>query len=105
MNRLRVIPHFLRDKTVPLRKKILVVACAAYILLPIDLVPVFPLDDLVLFLFVIIHLRDELDVYWKGEKKEDLSKKFRDKDIVDGVEFSVEDDSSESDHDGEQKED
>lgn len=105
LNRLRVIPHFLRDKTVPLRKKILVVACAAYIILPFDLVPVFPFDDLILFLFVIIHLRDELDVYWKGEKKEDLSKKFSDKDIVDGVEFTVEDDESGSDHDGKQRED
>ncbi len=104
-NRLKVIPHFLRDKTVPLRKKILVVACAIYILVPFDFVPVFPFDDLVLFLFVIIHLRDELDVYWKGEKKEDLSKKFSDKDIVDGVEFTVEDDASSSHPEEDHRED
>ena len=92
-NRLKVIPHFLRDKTVPLRKKILVVACAIYILVPFDFVPVFPFDDLVLFLFV------------KGEKKEDLSKKFSDKDIVDGVEFTVEDDASASHPEEDHRED
>ena len=98
LNRLKVIPFFLRDKTVPLRKKLLVVACAAYILMPIDLVPFFPFDDLILFAFVILHLREELDVYWKGDRKTDLSKKFRDKDIVDGVEFTVEDDAADKDN-------
>ena len=39
-------------------------------------------------------LKDELDKYWMGEKPEDLSKKFRDKTIVEGVEFDVEDENS-----------
>ncbi len=91
MNRIRVIPYFLRDKTVPLRKKLLVVAGIIYIIAPIDLVPVFPLDDLVLWIYILWHLKDDLDQYWKGEKNVDLSKKFRDKDIVDGVEFTVND--------------
>ena len=89
LNRLRAIPYFLKDKTVPLYKKILVILCAAYIVVPIDFVPLFPLDDLILFIFVVWHLKDYLDEYWKGEKTVDLSKKFRDKNIVDGVEFTV----------------
>ncbi len=89
LNRLKVIPFFLKDKTVPLYKKLMVILCAVYILAPIDFVPVFPLDDLVLFIFVIWHLKDDLDTYWKGDKDADLSKKFRDKDMVDGVEFTV----------------
>ena len=89
LNRIRVIPFFLKDKTVPLRKKLLVIFSIAYIISPIDLVPIFPADDLILAIFCIWHLKDDLDVYWKGEKTVDLSKKYRDKDIVDGVEFTV----------------
>ena len=89
MRRLRVIPYFMMDKTVPLRKKLLVAFGVIYLLIPIDLVPIFPLDDLILWIFIIWHLKDDLDSYWKGEKTVDLSKKFRDKNIVDGVEFTV----------------
>ena len=88
LRRIRVIPYFLMDKTVPLRKKLLLICGIVYLLIPIDLVPIFPLDDLILWIFIIWHLKDDLDVYWKGEKTVDLSKKFRDKDIVDGVEFT-----------------
>lgn len=100
-NRIKVLPWFLRDKTVKLRKKALVVFGFLYLLFPIDLAPIFPLDDLVLWIFIIWHLRDELDVYWLGEKPADLSKKFRDKDIVDGVEFTVVDDDTEEQHEDE----
>lgn len=89
MRRLKVIPFFLRDKTVPLRKKLLLIFGIIYLFIPIDLVPIFPLDDLILWIFIIWHLKDDLDSYWKGEKTVDLSKKFRDKNIVDGVEFTV----------------
>ena len=101
LNRLRMIPYFLKDKTVPLRKKILVVLCAAYILIPIDFMPLFPFDDLILFIFIIWHLKDDLDEYWNGEKTVDLSKKFRDKNIVDGVEFTVEGEDDPSSDDSE----
>lgn len=94
MRRIKVIPFFLRDKTVPLRKKLLLIFGIIYLIVPIDLVPVFPLDDVVLWIFIIWHLKDDLDTYWKGEKSVDLSKKFRGKNFVDGVDFTVEDDSS-----------
>ena len=56
---------------------------------------VFPLsliDDVVVWLLIIWYLRKELDVYWTGEKNRDLSKKYRNRDIVDDVEFEVEGD-------------
>lgn len=101
--RIKAIKFFLKDKEVPKRKKALVIFGIIYLLMPIDLVPIviFPFgitDDLILWVFILWHLKDELDSYWIGEKDEDLSKKFRSKNIVEGVEFEVyENDKSESD--------
>jgi len=105
LNRLRVIPYFLRDKTVPKRKKALVIFGIVYLFLPINWPPLtlFFADDIILWVFIIWHLKDDLDIYWKGDKSADLSKKFRDKDIVDGVEFTVEDNDKNSNDDNDNK--
>ena len=100
--RIGAISHLLRDKTVPLRKKALVVFGIVYLFLPVDLIPpiLFPfgfIDDLILWIYILWTLKDELDKYWMGEKPEDLSKKFRDKTIVEGVEFDVEEDGQRDD--------
>ena len=84
----------MKDKTVPKRKKLLIVLGIIYLFLPIDLIPpvLFPfgfLDDLVLWIWIIWHLKDTLDQYWVGEKEVDLSRDFKNKDIVEGVEFAV----------------
>ena len=97
LKRLGAIFYFLRDRTVSFRKKLLVVFGIIYLLAPVDLIPpiLFPfaiVDDLILWVYILWHLAEELDAYWLGEKKEDLSKKFRDKTFVEGVEFNVEDD-------------
>ena len=98
LSRLKAIRFMMADKTVPKTKKAIIIAGIAYLFLPFDLIPamVFPLsliDDVVVWLLIIWYLRKELDVYWTGEKKYDLAKKFRNRDIVDDVEFEVEDDS------------
>ena len=97
LRRIGAIFSLLRDKTVPFRKKALVIVGIIYLISPIDLIPpiLFPfgfLDDLILWIYILWTLKDELDSYWMGEKHEDLSKKFRDKTFVEGVEFDVEDD-------------
>jgi len=97
LKRIGAIFYLLKDKTVPLRKKLLVIFGIAYILCPVDLIPpvLFPfavVDDLIVLTYILFHLAEELDTYWIGEKKEDFSKKFRDKTFVEGVEFNVEDD-------------
>jgi len=97
LKRIGAIFYLLKDKTVPLRKKLLVIFGIAYILCPVDLIPpvLFPfavVDDLIVLTYILFHLAEELDTYWIGEKKEDFSKKFRDKTFVEGVEFDVEDD-------------
>lgn len=96
LRRIKAIFYLLKDKTVPLRKKALVIFGLIYLFLPVDLIPpiLFPfgfLDDIILWVYILWHLKDELDSYWLGEKESDLSKKFRDKDLVEGVEFNVED--------------
>jgi Uncharacterized conserved protein len=97
LSRFKAIRFMMADKTVPKTKKALIIAGIAYLFLPFDLIPamVFPLsliDDVVVWLLIIWYLRKELDVYWTGEKKYDLAKKFRNRDIVDDVEFEVEGD-------------
>ncbi len=92
--RIKAILSMMKDKTVPKRKKLLIVLGIIYLFLPIDLIPpvLFPfgfLDDLVLWIWIIWHLKDTLDQYWVGEKEVDLSRDFKNKDIVEGVEFAV----------------
>jgi len=84
------------DPTVPKRKKLLVIFGLFYLFLPFDLIPavLFPIawmDDLILWIFIVLHLRDYLDKYWMGEKTENIRKNYRGKDIIDDVEFDVED--------------
>lgn len=89
------------DKTVPKRKKAIIIAGIVYLFLPIDIIPffVFPLsliDDFVLWILIIWYLRKELDIYWSGEKGKDYSKKYKNKDIVDDVEFEVNEEEKEA---------
>ena len=94
IKRIKAIRYMMADKTVPKRKKLLVAAGIIYLFLPVDLIPpiLFPvgfLDDLVLWLWIILHLKDTLDEYWVGDKEEDLSGEFKDDKLVNDVEFTV----------------
>ena len=97
LSRFKAIRFMMADKTVPKSKKAIIIAGIVYLFLPFDLIPamVFPLsliDDVIVWLVIIWYLKKELDVYWTGEKNRDLSKKYKDRDIVDDVEFEVEGD-------------
>ena len=94
INRIKAIASMMKDKTVPKRKKVLVIFGIIYLLLPVDLIPtaLFPfavVDDLVLWLWIITHLAETLDQYWNGEKTVDYSKDFRAENLVEGVSFEV----------------
>ncbi len=94
MSRIKAISSMMKDKAVPRRKKALIIAGIIYLFLPVDLIPpvIFPfgfLDDLVLWLWIIWHLKDTLDQYRDTGAEEDLSGNFKKEDIVDGVTFSV----------------
>ena len=94
MNRIKAISSMMRDKTVPKRKKALVIFGLIYLVLPVDIIPpvLFPfgfLDDLVLWIWIIWHLKDTLDQYWVGEKTVDYSGDFKSENLVEGVGYEV----------------
>ncbi len=98
VKRIKAIRFMMKDPSVPKRKKALVIFGIIYLFLPVDLIPpvLFPIawvDDFILWLWILWHLREFLDRYWLGEKEQDLSKKYSGKNIIDDVEFKVEDDS------------
>ena len=68
IKRIKAIPKFLKDKRVSLWKKLLIALGLVYLLLPFDIIPpIIPvfgfLDDVVLWLFILYYLRDQLDRY------------------------------------------
>lgn len=92
--RIKAISAMMKDREVPFRKKLLIVAGIIYLFLPLDLIPPILgpfgfIDDIVLWLWIIWHLKDTLDQYWTGPSECDMSKEFKKKDIVEGVEFTV----------------
>lgn len=102
LKRIRAIKSMMIDKSVSIWKKLLIVFGIAYLIMPFDLLPAaaFPvslIDDALLWVFIIFALRHTLDSYWFGSNVVDFSKKFNDKDIVEGVEFKVEDDLDDDD--------
>ena len=96
LKRITAIRFMMKDKAVSIWKKALIIAGIAYVVMPIDLIPIaiLPvswLDD-VLLVFILWYLRHELDKYWLGEKPKDFSKKYNGKNVVDDVEYEVKED-------------
>ena len=94
IRRIKAIRFMMADKSVPKRKKALIIFGILYIFFPIDLIPpiFFPfslIDDLLLWIFILWYLSSELDKYWTGGKTKDYSKKYRGKTFVNHVEYEV----------------
>ncbi|MBQ6401359.1 MAG: DUF1232 domain-containing protein [Firmicutes bacterium] len=107
--RIKAIRFMMADKSVRWTKKAIIVAGIAYLFLPIDLIPpvLFPfgiLDDIVVWALILWYLRSELDKYWIGEKPKDYSRKFRGKNVVDDVEYDVDDGEQETETEKEKAE-
>jgi len=84
----------MKDKSVPKRKKALIIVGVVYLLLPFDLIPpIIPilgfLDDFILWVFILAHLRDELNKYWVGDEIKPTNKKYRGKNVINDVDFEV----------------
>ncbi len=95
--RIGAIKSMMKDKSVPKRKKAVIIAGIIYLCLPIDFIPIALLpiawvDDVLIWLGILWYLRHELDKYWIGGKPVDFSKKFRGKNVVDDVKYEVKDD-------------
>jgi len=96
LKRIKAIRYFMKDKGVPLRKKIIIAGGILYLLSPIDLIPepilIFGVvDDITLWTFIIWYLKSELDHYWIETDPVKPEEKFRGKNIIDDVNFEVED--------------
>lgn len=107
--RIVAIKAMMKDKTVSIWKKLLIILGILYVICPIDLFPIatFPLsmvDDIGVWIFIIFALRHTLDSYWFGGKVVDFSKKYNDKNIVEGVEFNVDDASEDNETNDDEKE-
>ncbi len=94
LKRIKAIKFFLKDKLIPKRKKAIIVAGIIYLLLPFDLIPpiLFPIawmDDVLLWIFIIWYLKDELDKYWLGTDEVKPSEKYKGKTIIDDVNYEV----------------
>jgi uncharacterized membrane protein YkvA (DUF1232 family) len=103
MKRLKAIRFFMKDKQVPLRKKLIILFGILYLFTPIDLIPEPVLgfgflDDLALWGFIIYYLKDELDKYWVADDGKEAAKPavLKGKDIIDDVTFEVEPDIEEN---------
>ena len=99
--RIFAIKPMMKDPSVSKWKKVLVVLGLIYLFMPFDLIPaVIPvfgfLDDFILWAFILSYLKDELDKHWDaGSKGQNYAAKFKGKNIVDNVEFTVKDEEEE----------
>ncbi|MFA5638136.1 MAG: DUF1232 domain-containing protein [Anaerovoracaceae bacterium] len=102
IKRIIAIKAMMKDKSVSKWKKLLVIFGLVYLFVPIDLIPgtVFPLgmlDDLILWIGILYFLRETLDNYWLGEKTVDLSREYKDKTVINDVEYEVEEEYTKED--------
>ena len=100
--RIFAIKSMMKDKSVPKRKKAIIIAGIIYLCIPVDVIPIAILpvswvDDVALWLGILWYLRHELDKYWLGGKPVDFSKKFRGKNVVDDVKYEVKDEKDDTD--------
>ena len=100
IKRIKAIRFMMADKTVRWYKKALIIFGIVYLFLPVDIIPpiIFPfgfIDDIIVWALILWYLSSELDKYWIGEKPKDYSSKYRSKNIVDDVEYDVDDEDGE----------
>ncbi|MBS4537141.1 DUF1232 domain-containing protein [Clostridium sp. D2Q-11] len=91
--KLTMIPKFLKDSDVAIPKKLLIIFAIAYTISPIDIIPdpiilVGWIDDIVLLLYSWTKLSEYLEKYIP--KKKNVIK-FRKKDIIEDVDYEIED--------------
>ena len=102
LKRIIAIKAMMKDKSVSKWKKLLVIFGLVYLFMPIDVIPgtIFPLgilDDLILWVGILYFLRETLDNYWLGEKTVDLSGEYKDKTVINDVEYEVEEEYTKED--------
>lgn len=90
--RIGAIRLMMTDKSVKWWKKALIIFGLVYLVLPFEVLPDFFLpvgwvDDIVLWVCILVGLKDTLDKYVRRGGKSDFSKKY--KDVIDDVDYEV----------------
>lgn len=96
-SRVRYLPTLVKDRNMKLWKRGLVVLGIILSFMTGGTMFLAPFLLLGIWILVTWILADDLDGYAGRRQGYDLSKKNRDRDIVDGVEFTVQDDGSDDD--------
>lgn len=79
--RIKVLYKYVLDPTVSIFKKLLVIGALIYVFSPLDLIPEIVLgiglvDDIVLFVFLITMISDELDRYIDDKEDDIVENKY-----------------------------
>lgn len=94
LRKIAVLPRLLKDPSVSLTKKTLLLGGIAYLISPVDIIadPILGLgiiDDAVLLVYIINKLTEELESYLETENQE-----FDKDKIINQVEYRIDDDDS-----------
>ncbi len=100
LKRLKAIRFLMKDPNISKLQKALVIFGILYLLMPFDLIPLPVLgfgliDDLSLWIFILIYLGEQLDKY----TPKDFSKKYKNSTVVDDADYSVDVDEKENEED------
>ncbi len=87
------ILNMLKDKSVALWKKLLVVFGVVYLVSPIEILPDFLLpvgfiDDIILWVIILYIINSSLNPQFKGKKN--YSSKYKGRDIIETEDYQVE---------------
>lgn len=94
IRKLKAIKAFLKDKSASKLKKLIMLAAIAYLLMPIDAIPIFffpigVMDDAVIMATVLWYLKDTIKEYEEKINTEPTRDEFKDREIIDDVKFEV----------------
>lgn len=97
IKRIFSIGKMMKDREVSLWKKALVVFAVIYLFIPIEIIPdfLFPIgfaDDIILWVCVLLLLKDTLSKYVSEGISKDAKKKYKGKTVIDDVQFEVKED-------------
>ncbi|WP_313340691.1 hypothetical protein [Sedimentibacter sp.] len=91
MNKIFLVFKFLFDKQIPLKEKWWIIIPLIYIISPVDLIPMpilgfSILDDLLMFVYLMSLVSEKTKKYYGNEKN------LKEKDIIENVEYEIDDD-------------
>lgn len=96
LRRIVVLPRLMKDPSVKLYKKIMVIGGLLYLISPLDLIadPILGfglIDDTVIMVYIITKIKDELDSYINQENNADHTIILEKDKIIEKVDYKIDD--------------